>query len=114
MDGPGIPGWFVALAVLMALGGIATMVVRISMARDLARRAGLDPDQAAATTLLTTNGLDATYLAASLRSASGAGSPTATAPTAKARLEELNALHDQGLITPAEYAERRKAILDAI
>jgi len=33
---------------------------------------------------------------------------------AAARLRELDALHRQGLIGEEEYAERRKAILDAI
>ena len=67
MNGPGIPGAFGGLFVLFIVIGIATTVWRVSAARSMARRAGMDPDDATAATLLTQNGLDATYIAANLR-----------------------------------------------
>ncbi len=116
MGDPGFPGWFVALFVIAILAGIGTTVYRVSLARKVARDAGLDEDTAAATTLFTQNGLDATYLAASLR-----GNATQQIPAASAdhrsneeRLRELQRLKDQGLVTSEEYDARRKAIIDSV
>jgi Short C-terminal domain len=118
--GGGIPGWFIAWGVLVAIVGIGATVWRVSTAQKLAKRSGMDPGLATKMTLLSDDGLDATYLAASLR---GQATPppetpptTATAsPGATAeRLEELKSLLDGGLVTQAEYDERRKAIIDSV
>jgi hypothetical protein len=114
MDGPGIPGWFVGLFVLIVLIGVGGTVYRVSTARRIARGAGLNEDDAAATALLTDNGLDTTYLAASLRSGQPQTPVPAPSRTAEERLQELQRLKDQGLITGAEYDARRRAILDAL
>jgi hypothetical protein len=79
----------------------------------------MDPGLATQMTLLTEDGLDATYLAANLRGprAPESGSPvTQQSPRSGAagRLTELRSLLDQGLLTPDEYQERRKAILDGV
>lgn len=131
-DGSGIPGWFVGFAVIAVLVGGGTWLYRISMARDMARRAGLDPNDATAVTMMSDDGLGATYLAASLAGSrrppqpasdaghvvadlSGASEPTAATPRSTAdRLRELEQLRDQNLITPAEYDARRKTILESI
>ena len=112
MEGPGIPGWFVAFGFIIVLSGIVTTVWRVSAARNMARRAGLDQDDAVATALLTQNGLDATYIAANLRPQYHGPAPTQG--TAESRLKQLKSLLDQGLVTQAEYDERRAAILAEI
>jgi len=108
----GPPGWFIGLFVIAIVVGIGMTIYRVSLARDMARRAGLDPDDATATTLLTNNGLDATYLATSLRQGQSPAASMAAAPkSAESRLQELQHLLDQGLITQAEYDDRRRAVL---
>jgi hypothetical protein len=87
-SGMGIPGWFVALFVLVILIGIASTAYRVSTARSIARKAGLDPDDATRVTLLVDDALSATYLASQL--------------------------HDRSPDTAAEYAERRAAILGTL
>ncbi len=114
---PGMPSEFVGLFVLFVIGGIGLTIWRVALARDMARQAGMDPDQATAVTLLSDDGLDATYLASSLRT-KPAGDPSPTPPTptrtAHDRLRELEHLRDQGLITAGEYDARREAILDSL
>jgi len=130
----GIAGTFVALFVLALAVGAGLTIWRVSLARSMATRAGLDPHEATAVTLLSPDGLDATYLAANLTAnrpppqqsvdpghviadLSGerapAGTPASSRSTAE-RLRELDQLRDQGLITPAEHDTRRQAILDNI
>ena len=113
--GPGIPAGFGVLFVLVLLGGGAITLWKISTARQMAQESGLDPDRATAMALLSDDGLDATYLAASLRS-SPAPADDGPVPTRTAgdRLRELESLRDEGLVTPAEYDARRQAILDAL
>lgn len=124
----GIPGVFVLFfiaAIVLTIGGTAW---RVSTARRIARAAGMNEDDAATATLLTPNGLDATYLAASLRqgntaypdvpSARAAEDDDATAsdipagpPSAATRLRELQDLLNQGLVTKAAFDQRRERIL---
>ena len=117
--GGGVPGWFVAWGVLVVVVGIVVTVWRVSTAQRLAKRSGMDPGLATQMTLLSDDGLDATYLAASLRG-QVAPSPTepatSTAPraTTAERLEELRSLLDRGVITQQEHDERRKAIIDSV
>lgn len=118
--GGGIPGWFVGLFVLVAIIGIGTTIWRVTTAQKLAQRSGMDPGLATRMTLLSKDGLDATYLAASLRGDPHGADPVGaeTSPTAvpatAARLEELKSLLDRGLVTQAEYDDRRQAIIDSV
>ena len=114
-SGSGIPGWFVAIFVLMVLVGIGTTIWRVSTARQLASNAGLDPDVATKVALMDQEGLSATYLASSLRNQQPQA-PPASAQTGSAadRLAELKSLLDRGLITQEEHDARRKAIIDAV
>ena len=113
--GGGIPGWFVGFAVLAVLVGIGGMVWKVTTAQKLAKQSGMDPSLATQMTLLSDDGLDATYLASSLRQPPPSTSPApGPAPSAAARLEELKGLLDQGLVTQAEYDERRAAIIGSI
>jgi hypothetical protein len=113
--GSGPPGWFVGIFVLVVLLGIGSMVWRVTMAQKLAKRSGMDPGVATQMTLLSDDGLDATYLASALRQQSPAQpAPEAAPPTVTARLEELKSLLDRGLVTQEEYDERRKAIIDSL
>ena len=86
---------------------------RVTTAQRLAKQAGLDPGTATQVALLSDNGLDATYLASSLRQQSTAA-PAPEARDASTRLAELKSLLDQGLVTQAEYDARRQAIIDAV
>jgi hypothetical protein len=109
-------GMFVFFAFMALLVGGAVTLWRVRTARALAQRSGMDPGLATQMTLLSDDGLDATYLASCLRSpvAAPAPAPTATPPAAAARLEELKSLLDRGLVTQAEYDERRQAIINSL
>ena len=116
-SGPGIPGWFIALFVLIGVLGAGTAIWRISVARKIARDAGLDPNTAAAVTFLSNDGVGATYLASTLASQSPPQSPPqALVPTktAEQRLQELHALKDKGLVSADEYEAQRRTILGSI
>src|SRR4051812_31101951 len=63
----GIPGSFVFLVVVGILISIGVAVWKVSTAQRLAKQSGMDPGLATQMTLLSDDGLDATYLAASLR-----------------------------------------------
>lgn len=119
-SGGGIPGAFVAFAVFTLIVAVAITIWKVSTAQKLARQSGMDPGLATQMTLLTDNGLDATYLASSLRqqqpaqpvsTQTAAGAPP---PSATSRLEELKSLLDRGLVTQAEYDARRQAIIDSV
>jgi Short C-terminal domain len=102
---------------VVILLGIAVTVWKVSTARKLATRSGMDPGLATQMTLLTDNGLDATYLAASLRQPSpSVNALAAPAPVrdASTRLAELKGLLDRGVVTQAEYDAQRQAIIDSV
>lgn len=100
--------------------GIWSTFARARAARRMAARAGLDPRDAAATAMLTADGLDATYLVSATRptyAASGAASPVAGGVAQKTvadRLRELDQLKANGLISDDEYATQHKAIVSSV
>lgn len=112
----GVPPVFVALMVLVVAAGIATTLWRLSLARKMAVESGLDPDRATAMTMLSDDGLEATYLASSLRQQATPASPSAAVEgrSVEERLRELQSLRDQGLVTYDEYDARRRAIIDSL
>lgn len=115
--GGGPPGWFVGVFVLVLIIGFGSTIWRVTTAQKLARRSGMDEGMATQMTLLSDDGLEATYLAANLRGKEP--SPTeaqaaATRASTAERLEELRTLLDRGLITQQEHDERRKAIIDSV
>lgn len=116
--GPGVPPGFVAFFLLIILLGVGTTIWRVSLARQVARDSGMDEDQATAMTLLSDNGLDATYLASNLRNRPGQeqdpASPSPQGRTVNERLRELQQLRDEGLVTYDEYEARRNEILDSL
>jgi Short C-terminal domain len=117
--GGGVPAGFVAFFVLALVVGAAITLWKVSTARRLAEQSGMDPGVATQMALLTDDGLDATYLAASLRgerpAATAPPAPTEGPPaTASARLEELKGLRERGLVTQDEYDQRRKAIIESV
>lgn len=123
MSGGVALGGFVFLFTVALLIGLGVILWKIITARRLATQAGLDPGMATQMALLSDDGLDATYLASSLRQpppthvASATGSPTPherPVSSAAARLTELKSLLDQGLVTPSEYDERRRSIIDTV
>jgi len=111
----GIPGSF---GVLMFLGILVTVAItawRVSLARRVARDAGLDPDRATELTLLEDHGLEASYLSAHLQARPVAEQPPAPAVrSAEERLRELRSLLESGLISQEEHDTRRKAVVDAL
>lgn len=122
MPDNGPPGIFVLFFVLVIVFGVGGFLWRLSTARRIAEQAGLDPDTAVTTTLLSQDGLAATYLAANLRPREpepaylpmGHLDPPSSRRTTESRLTELKALHDQGLITDDDYDRRRAEILNAV
>jgi hypothetical protein len=110
----GIPSGFIAIMVLVGIAGVVVTIYKVSMARDMARLAGMDPDRATAMTLLEDDGLEATYLASNLRPQSQAPAPAPVPRTVTERLEELETLREAGRVTQAEYDERRTAILGSL
>ena len=108
----GIPGSFIAFFVIVLVLGVGMTIYRVSTARDMARKAGLDADAAGAVALLEDNGLSAAYVASSLRPQPAPSTPPGR-PAAE-RLAELQVLKDSGAVTESEYAARRQAIIDSI
>jgi len=107
-------GGFGGLFVLFIVIGIGITIFKVTMARSMARRSGMSEGDATAMTLLDDNGLSATYLASNLRPPAPAPDTQAAPASSAARLAELRSLLDGGLITQAEYDERRKAIIDSV
>lgn len=113
--GEGIPGEFVLILVVGILVSVGVLIWKVSTARTLAARSGMDPGLATQMTLLSDDGLEATYLAANLRQpAAAAHAPPAERATTAKRLVELKGLLDEGLVTQSEYDERRRAIIDGV
>jgi hypothetical protein len=114
----GIPGSFAGLFVVGILIAIAITVWKVTTAQKLARQSGMDPGLATQMTLLTDNGLDATYLASSLRERAAADPAADAEPGATrdvtTRLTELKGLLDRGVVTQTEYDARRQAIIDTV
>jgi hypothetical protein len=109
-DATGASSAFVLLLVVGGLVGIGLLAWRVGFTRQLARRSGMNVDEATAMTLLSDEGFEATYLAANLRQAAPAPPAHSTAD----RLQELQRLRDAGLVTDDEYAARRSAIIAAL
>jgi hypothetical protein len=110
----GIPGAFVLLFVLMLIGGVALTIWKVGAAQRMARESGMNESDAAAMTLLSDDGFEATYLAANLRGKTQPASPPQPVASAAERLRALGELRDQGLITTEEYDARRAAIIDSV
>jgi len=111
----GVPGAFGALMLLGVLVTVAVTVWRVSLARRVARDAGLDPDRATELTLLEDHGLEASYISAHLPARPVTEQPAAPAVrSVEERLRELRSLLDQGLITQEEHDARRQAVVDAL
>lgn len=116
----GIPDVFLAFMVVVVALGIAATVWRVSTARTMARRAGLDEDDAARMAMFTDNGLETTYLASAMRQRDQVPPPPPTEPPTQQRgdvaerLRRLDRLREEELVSTEEWAERRKAILDEL
>lgn len=111
----GMPGSFGVLMFLGILVAVGITAWRVSLARRVARDAGLDPDRATELTLLEDHGLEASYLSAHLQARPVAEQPPAPAVrSAEERLRELRSLLESGLISQEEHDTRRKAVVDAL
>lgn len=116
---------FAAAFISSCAGSVWATFARARAARRMAERAGLNPQDAASTAMLTADGLDATYLVSATRpayaAAAASGSLTgsnagsaAAAHTVEDRLRELDRLRDGGLISDEEYKAQHKAIVSSV
>jgi len=111
-DGFGaIFGLFVVVGLVLGIGGAA---YRMSTARNIAAKSGMDPDDAARMALLDDNGLTATYVLANLPSKESVAPAADQDRTVEHRLAKLADLLERRLITQAEYDEQRAAILGSV
>lgn len=97
--GPGIPGWFIALFVIVALAGIGTSIWRYSVLRS----GGLNP-------FVAKEQLEA-RLNQTLTTPTAPPAPLAHGKSIEQRLAELGDLHARGVITDEELAAGRAAII---
>jgi hypothetical protein len=113
-DNSGFPGagLFIGIFLIAALIAIGMAVYRVSTARRIAQENGLDPDMATRVAFLNDNAVTATYLASNIKRTQAAPPPAAPVRSVKARLVELQQLHDAGDITDEELAEGRKHIIN--
>lgn len=115
MSPGGAPSWFVGFFVLALVLAFGSTIWRVVTAQKLAKRSGMDPGLATQVSLLSDDGLEATYLAANLRGdRASPATPASPSATTAERLEELRSLLDRGLITQQEHDDRRKAIIDSV
>ena len=119
--GPGIPGFFIFFVILAVVIGVGTTWYRISTARSIARRTGMDVGDATAVALLNDNGLSAAYMRSGMQQPQQRvnqeplpAEPEAPPRTPEQRLADLDNLHDAGRITDEEYAAARKRIIDSL
>lgn len=120
-SGGGGGGAIAAVLILGIIGTVCVIAWRVSTAQRLARSSGLDPRLATQMALLSDDGLDATYLAASLRRPTPSHAVDASAGTTPPpirsvaeRLTELGSLRDQGVISQEEHDERRRGIIGEV
>jgi hypothetical protein len=99
----------VAIGLVVLAGGLGVSWYRVSADRRAARAAGLDPNTATRRAL---TGKDIPEPDRTPPPRRGPADPSAG--NAAARLTELRSLLDQGLLSQAEYDERRRAIIDSI
>ncbi len=110
-----VPVIFVGFFVVTFGMGIWSTVARNRAARRMATRAGLNPQDAAATAMYAPAGLDATYLVAATRPGYAAGSAApAGSKSVEDRLRELDHLKAEGLLSADEYAAQHKAIVSSV
>lgn len=115
-DGPAgdFGATFAFLAILGVGLAIGITAWKVTTARRLATEAGMDPGTATTMTILSDDGLEATYLASSLRKQAAPSTAVPSSSSAAERLTELKTLLDAGLVTQSEFDERRKAIIDSV
>lgn len=109
-DGSGASSVAVAVGFVVLAAGLGVSWYRVSAARRAAREAGLNPNAATRRAL---TGKDVPEPDPDPPS----GRPRPEPPLhgdAASRLTELRSLLDRGLISQAEYDERRRAIIDSI
>jgi hypothetical protein len=111
----GFPFSAVLPIIVVLVIAVSVTGYRVSVARSMAQKAGLDPGDATRVALLDQDGVGATYLASQLRREQQPGMPSAAPVHSIAdRLRELDGLREQGLVSESEYAARRTAILGEV
>lgn len=105
--GPGIPGWFIAIAVIVVIVGVGGSIWRFSVLR----RGGLNPFVAREQLEARLNQTLTTPPLPPPPTAPAPPPPPAPARSIEQRLAELGDLHARGVITDDELAAGRAAII---
>jgi hypothetical protein len=124
-----VPGAFVFLFVVILILGIASTVMNISRAHDIADRTGLPRGRATRRVLNSRNPREelrqmedeaalrdqlAEQRALLERATRQGGIPAPGQPTAAQRLQEVQRLYEQGLINEDEASQKRREIIDEV
>jgi hypothetical protein len=115
--GSTLSGVFVGVGVLVLLVGLVVSARRVSRARDLARAAGEDTALATGRAVLGDSFWTRLLRSLLVRLRRRPRSPAASQArdgSVSDQLARLERLRDQGLISPTEYDERRRSILDSL
>ena len=114
-------GLFLLVFVSTFATGIWSTFARRRAAQRMALRAGLNPQDAAATAMLTADGLDATYMVSATRPGYSGGTGaavshdvTTASKTVEDRLRELSQLKAEGLVSDEEYKTQHRAIVSSV
>lgn len=109
-DGSGASSVAVVVGLVVLAGGLGVSWYRVSVARRSAREAGLDPNAATRRAL---TGKDVPEPDLPPPPAAPGPDDSLTGDVGE-RLVRLRSLLDEGLLTQAEYDERRRAIIDSL
>lgn len=114
----GFGGLFALVLIVGIVLAVGTAIWRVSTARDLARRSGLDEGDATRMALFTEGGLETTYLASAMRQRDEPPVAPAAAREDRGdvaeRLRRLDRLREEELVSTEEWQARRQAILDEL
>jgi hypothetical protein len=115
---PGIPGWFVAVFVLMAVIGVAMAIYRFSVTKSTAESMGVPPGRAVGLALIDDPSTSTLAAAAAVKESLDAKAATVEAESgAKSLTKRLGELDDAlaaGVITRSEYEDARKRLIDNV
>ncbi len=111
--GPNITGIFIAffLIALLIAGGAA--LYRVSLARRIAERSGMDVGDATRVALLNDNAVSAAYLRSGMQQRPAPPAPSSVR-TIQQRLADVEQLHSEGTLTDEEYAASRQRIIGGL
>jgi hypothetical protein len=114
-DSPGVPGWFVALGVLLFLFVAIVSIVRYTATRDMAKRRGASDADASTMALFGGEvGTAAVYLKDGAQSSPAVPAEAGPARSVEERVREVRELEAKGLITAEQATARVDEILRSV